>query len=152
MHMKNLDTKEWVAVVVSVFVVGFFFIFGPGLISLFTSNKINTVQTQELGVKDEVIGGGEIATLGSRVTVHYTGRFMDGAVFDSSVSRNEPFQFLLGGGQVIAGWDKGLVDMRVGGKRVLTIPSNLGYGTEDFGPIPGGSTLIFDIELLKVEK
>jgi FKBP-type peptidyl-prolyl cis-trans isomerase len=151
--MKTLDTKEWVAVVVSIFVVGFFFIFGPGLISLFTSNKINTVaQTQELGIKDELIGTGDIATLGSRVTVHYTGRFMDGKVFDSSVSRNEPFQFVLGGGQVIAGWDKGVVGMRVGGKRTLTIPSNLGYGPDDFGPIPGGSTLIFDIELLKVEK
>ncbi len=152
--MKTLKTKEWIAVVVSVFVVGFVFIFGQGLTSLFTSKKIGNslTQTPKVLTQDVVYGTGNIAASGDRVVVNYTGRFVDGKVFDSSLSRNEPFQFVLGVGQVIKGWDEGIVGMRVGGKRVLQIPSSLGYGTNDYGPIPGGSTLIFEIELLKVEK
>ena len=154
--MKTLDTKEWVAVTVGIFVVGFFFIFGQTLISLFTSNKTASqtamTQTPEIKIQDTLIGGGDIAETGDRVTVNYTGKFTDGRVFDSSLSRNEPFQFVLGSGQVIEGWDEGLVGMRVGGKRTVTVPSELGYGANDYGPIPGGSTLVFDIELLKVEK
>lgn len=152
--MKKLETKEWVGVIVALFVVGFFFVFGPGLLSLFTSNKINTVNTQSPQVvsQDTIVGVGDEAQTGNRVTVHYTGRFIDGRVFDSSVTRGEPFQFVLGAGQVISGWDKGIVGMRVGGKRTLSIPPELGYGPKDYGPIPGGSTLIFEVELLKVEK
>lgn len=151
--MKKLETKEWVAVIVSLFVVGFFFIFGSGLVSLFTG-KTNTAgaQTPQLSYQDEIVGAGDIAKAGSLVTVHYTGRFVDGQVFDSSITRGEPFQFVLGTGQVIAGWDQGIVGMRVGGKRILTIPPELGYGKNDYGPIPGNSTLIFEIELLKVSK
>lgn len=151
--MKTLQTKEWVAVTVAIFVVGFFFVFGPGLLSLFT-NKINTVNTQSPGLssQDTTVGVGEEALVGNRVTVHYTGKFVDGTVFDSSVTRGEPFQFVLGGGQVIKGWDEGIVGMRVGGKRILSIPPELGYGPNDYGPIPGGSTLIFEVELLKVER
>jgi FKBP-type peptidyl-prolyl cis-trans isomerase len=84
--------------------------------------------------------------------VHYTGKFVDGRVFDSSLTRGEPLQFVLGAGQVIQGWDVGIVGMKVGGKRVLSIPPELGYGAQDYGPIPGGSTLIFEVELLKVER
>ena len=151
--MKTLQTKEWVAVISAIFIVGFFFVFGPGLLSLFT-NKTNVVDTQspKLTSQDIVVGTGDEALVGNRVTVHYTGRFVDGTIFDSSVSRNEPFQFVLGGGQVIKGWDQGIVGMRVGGKRVLSVPPELGYGSNDYGPIPGGSTLIFEVELLKVEK
>ena len=151
--MKKLSQKEWIAVVIAVFVVGFFFVFSQTLISIFNS-KSNNIMSQEsqLLAKDEVIGMGEIATVGSRVVVHYTGKFADGNVFDSSVSRNEPFQFVLGSGQVIKGWDDGIVGMRVGGKRLLQIPPELGYGANDYGPIPGGSTLYFEVELLKVEK
>jgi FKBP-type peptidyl-prolyl cis-trans isomerase len=151
--MKKLSQKEWVAVVVAVFVVGFFFVFGQTLISFFNGKSNNTMsQEAQLLVKDEVLGGGEVATVGSRVVVHYTGKFADGNVFDSSVTRNEPFQFVLGSGQVIKGWDEGIVGMRVGGKRLLQIPPELGYGANDYGPIPGGSTLYFEVELLKVEK
>ena len=152
--MKTLDTKEWIAVAVAVFVVGFFFIFGQGLVSLFTNSKakMNIATTPQVSIQDEVAGTGEIAASGNRVIVHYTGKFMDGKVFDSSVTRGEPFQFVLGAGQVIKGWDEGIVGMRVGGKRVLTIPPSLGYGMNDYGPIPGNSTLIFEVELLKVEK
>ena len=152
--MKKLDTKEWIAVFLAIFVVGFFFVFGKGLISIFTSStsKSNMEQSPQVLTTDTVYGTGDIAATGSRVTVHYTGRFVDGKVFDSSLSRGEPFQFILGSGQVIEGWDKGIVGMRVGGKRTLSIPPELGYGANDYGPIPGNSTLIFDVELLKVEK
>ncbi len=151
--MKKLEQKEWVAVVVAVFVVGFFFVFGQGVVSLFTNKTVTSMQqSPQLLVNDTVVGTGDEATTGARVVVNYTGRFTDGKVFDSSLSRNEPFQFVLGSGQVIKGWDLGIVGMRVGGKRTLTVPPDLAYGANDYGPIPGGSTLIFDVELLKVEK
>ena len=152
--MKTLDTKEWVAVFVSIFIVGFFFIFGQGLVSLFSSNKsqANIVQAPQVLIQDTVIGTGDVAVSGNSVVVNYTGHFVDGKVFDSSITRGEPFQFVLGSGQVIKGWDQGILGMRVGGKRTISIPPELGYGANDYGPIPGGSTLIFDIELLKVVK
>lgn len=109
-------------------------------------------QNSLLGVQDTVVGGGDTAAPGDRVTVHYTGKFLDGRVFDSSVVRGEPLQFVLGRGQVIEGWDKGVAGMRVGGTRMLTIPPEMGYGAQDYGPIPGGSTLIFEVQLLKVDK
>ncbi len=154
--MKTLDTKEWIAVSVAIFVVGFFFIFGQAFISLLTNSNSQTVENTEpkpeLIIQDTQIGTGDIAQAGDRVVVNYTGRFTDGTVFDSSYPRNEPFQFVLGSGQVIKGWDQGIVGMRVGGKRTLSVPSDLGYGPNDYGPIPGNSTLIFDVELVKVVK
>ena len=150
--MKTLDQKEWVAVIVAVFVVGFFFIFGQSLVSFFTHSKTSAMTQSQLKAEDTLIGGGDVAEPGDRVTVNYVGHFVDGTVFDSSVVRNEPFQFVLGSGLVIKGWDEGVVGMRVGGKRTLTIPPELGYGSSANGPIPGNSTLVFDIELLKVEK
>ena len=151
--MKTLETKEWIVVFVAIFVVGFVFIFGGNIIPMFTSNAQKMTDEQpKLLVQDRLVGTGDIAISGSRVVVQYTGRFVDGKVFDSSVARGEPFQFVLGSGQVIKGWDQGIVGMKVGGKRVLTVPPELGYGTNNYGPIPGNSTLIFDVELLKVEK
>ena len=152
--MKTLSTKEWVAVVVAVFVVGFFFIFGQSLISIFSGSDSNTslLQKQEVLVQDVVVGAGDVAVAGDRVTVHYTGRFVDGTTFDSSVDRGEPFQFILGVGQVIKGWDDGIAGMKVGGKRILSVPPEFGYGANDYGPIPGGSTLIFEVELLKIDR
>jgi FKBP-type peptidyl-prolyl cis-trans isomerase FkpA len=150
--MKNLNKNERVAVVVAVFVVGFFFIFGQTLVTLFNKTPSNSMaQNSQLMGQDILVGIGDEARVGSRVVVHYVGKFVDGKEFDSSIARNEPFQFVLGGGQVIKGWDEGVVGMRVGGKRMLVVPPELGYGMQDYGPIPGGSTLIFEIELLKVE-
>lgn len=113
-----------------------------------------TMDTQnDNGLKIEVITGGTgaVAENGQTVSVHYTGVFEDGTKFDSSVDRGVPFEFVLGAGMVIKGWDQGVLGMKVGEKRKLTIPSDLAYGPNDYGPIPGGSTLIFDVELLGVK-
>ena len=105
---------------------------------------------EELKIEDVEVGDGEEAVEGKSVTVHYTGTFPDGTKFDSSVDRGDPFTFTLGAGEVIAGWDQGVAGMKVGGKRKLTVPPELGYGPNDYGSIPGGSTLLFDVELLEV--
>ena len=96
-------------------------------------------------------GTGPTAEPGKRVKVHYTGWLTDGTKFDSSVDRNDPFIFPLGAGRVIKGWDEGVAGMKVGGKRQLRIPPELGYGTRPIGSIPPNSTLIFDVELLDVK-
>jgi len=100
---------------------------------------------------DLVAGNGAVAVPGKQVSVHYTGWLTDGAKFDSSKDRNQPFEFVLGMGGVIKGWDEGVAGMKVGGKRQLRIPPNLGYGARAVGPIPPNSTLIFDVELLDVK-
>lgn len=105
----------------------------------------------ELKIEDVVVGTGATVKKGSAVSVHYTGRLVTGDVFDSSVERGKPFSFIVGAGSVIRGWDQGLIGMKVGGKRKLTIPPHLGYGDGGQPPtIPGHATLIFDIELLHV--
>ena len=99
--------------------------------------------------EDLVVGGGEEAVAGKGVSVHYTGTLTDGSKFDSSLDRGQPFDFTLGAGMVIKGWDEGVAGMRVGGKRKLTIPPEKAYGARGFGNIiPPGSTLVFEIELL----
>lgn len=96
-------------------------------------------------------GKGEEAKQGDVVVVHYTGIFEDGEKFDSSVDRGEPFEFNLGAGQVIQGWDLGVTGMKAGEKRKLTIPYHLAYGEFGYGPIPPKATLIFDVELLEIK-
>jgi len=100
---------------------------------------------------DEVVGTGPEAHTGQTVTVHYTGTLTNGEKFDSSHDRNRPFTFSLGAGDVIKGWDEGIVGMKVGGKRKLVIPADQAYGSEQKGPIPPNSTLLFDVELLGVQ-
>ena len=110
-------------------------------------------KTEELKIEEIKAGTGAVAAAADSpsVTVHYTGTLLDGTQFDSSVG-NKPFTFVLGAGQVIPGWDKGLEGMKVGGKRKLTIPAAMAYGASAVGTIPANSTLLFDVELLKVEK
>ncbi|PIP57549.1 peptidylprolyl isomerase [Candidatus Woesebacteria bacterium CG22_combo_CG10-13_8_21_14_all_39_10] len=107
---------------------------------------------EELKIEEMVVGTGDEAVNGKKVTVNYSGTLINGTKFDSSYDRGVPFSFNLGAGEVIKGWDQGVTGMKVGGKRKLTIPSSLGYGvTGAGGVIPPNATLIFEVELLKVE-
>ena len=118
-----------------------------------------TTTASGLQYDDVTVGSGAAATAGTEVTVHYTGWLYDptaankrGKKFDSSKDRNDPFKFDLGAGMVIGGWDEGVQGMQVGGKRVLTIPPQLGYGARGAGGvIPPNATLVFEVELLGCE-
>ena len=104
-----------------------------------------------LKYKDFEVGQGQFPSPGRKVSVHYTGWLTNGQKFDSSVDRGQPFEFVLGASQVIKGWDEGVVTMRIGGKRRLIIPPQLGYGDRGAGGvIPPGATLVFDVQLLGV--
>lgn len=107
-------------------------------------------KVDKLIVDDVVIGNGTEAAVGDTVSVHYIGTLQNGQEFDNSNKRGQPFSFTIGEGRVIKGWEEGVVGMKVGGKRILVIPAAMGYGSKGYGPIPGGATLIFSIELLKV--
>ena len=105
----------------------------------------------KLVIEELVVGSGDAAASGQKVTVHYTGWLTNGTKFDSSKDRNEPFVFGLGKGQVIRGWDEGVQGMKVGGKRKLTIPAALAYGDQGCGGvIPPHATLVFEVELLEI--
>jgi FKBP-type peptidyl-prolyl cis-trans isomerase len=110
-----------------------------------------TTTTDGLQIEDQTVGTGKEAKSGDTVTVNYLGTLENGTKFDSSYDRNQPFTTQIGVGQVIQGWDEGIVGMKVGGKRKLTIPSALGYGSQATGSIPANSTLIFEVELLGVK-
>jgi FKBP-type peptidyl-prolyl cis-trans isomerase len=115
-----------------------------------TQSNTNSRTTESgLTIIDLVLGEGDEAESGQTVTVNYTGTLENGEQFDTSYGR-APFPFPLGGGRVIKGWDEGVAGMKVGGKRKLVIPPELGYGSRNMGPIPANSTLIFEVELLKV--
>jgi FKBP-type peptidyl-prolyl cis-trans isomerase FkpA len=145
---------------VIVLIVGGVLVFGKG------SNNANGSQPAQssgspaasaspagkLEVTDEVVGTGDEAVAGKTVTVNYVGTLTNGKKFDSSYDRNQPFDFKLGGGQVIKGWDEGVAGMKVGGKRKLVIPPDLGYGAQGAGSdIPPNATLVFEVELLGVK-
>jgi peptidylprolyl isomerase/FKBP-type peptidyl-prolyl cis-trans isomerase FkpA len=119
------------------------------------NTNTNNMNVTELKMEDEVVGTGEVATAGSKVTVDYVGMLTNGTVFDASKSHGSTgFTFTLGSGQVIKGWDMGVAGMKVGGKRKLTIPASLAYGNQSVGGglIPANSTLIFEVELRAVNK
>jgi hypothetical protein len=161
---KNQQTYLGVGVALAVIIL-FFVIMGGGLpqpAAVSLSQETDTMnqnqsfpvsdfqKVTELHVQDVVVGTGKEATPGSTVVVEYVGAFTDGTVFDTSRGR-APFTFKLGAGEVIAGWDQGVAGMKVGGKRLLAVPSSLGYGEAGRGPIPGGATLLFEVELLDVK-
>lgn len=152
--MKTLNKNQSIAVFVGLALLSYL-LFSDQIMNLFNPS-VGTFNSQEsqVGVKveDVTLGTGPLAEPGDALTVNYVGNLKDGKVFDSSVDRGVPFTFTLGVGQVISGWDEGVAGMRAGGKRVLTIPPEYAYGEQGVGPIPPNSTLIFEIELLKVEK
>lgn len=117
------------------------------------ANPLIEIITLPTGLRyqDLVMGEGEEAGPGHNVVVHYTGWLTNELKFDSSVDRNSPFEFTLGAGQVIRGWDEGVAGMHVGGVRLLMIPPELGYGETGSGAIPPGATLIFRVELLEIK-
>jgi peptidylprolyl isomerase len=106
---------------------------------------------QELKIEDLKVGTGSAVKSGDNIAINYIGTLVDGTKFDSSYDRGQPFETQIGVGQVIKGWDEGVVGMKVGGKRKLTIPPSLGYGDRAAGPIPPNSTLIFEVELVGIK-
>ncbi len=117
-----------------------------------TQKKTNELKKSatELKIEDIKVGTGKQAKSGDIVSVHYVGTLLDGTKFDSSRDRGQPFVFTLGAGQVIKGWDKGIVGMKEGGVRKLTIPASMAYGDKAVGSIPPNSTLVFEVELLSI--
>ena len=167
-------TQTGIAVALALVVVAMFFIF-PGLspfgnltpsndtstevasttaTTTQTATTMPTGNSDQLQVTDETVGTGAVAAAGDTVTVNYVGSLTDGTVFDASANHGTAgFTFNLGAGQVIKGWDEGIVGMREGGKRKLIIPASLAYGDQAVGNvIPANSTLVFEVELLKVQK
>ena len=115
-----------------------------------SSSSTSPTGATKLEIVDLTVGTGATAVNGDTVTVNYVGTLTNGTKFDSSIDRGQPFTFVLGAGRVIAGFDQGIVGMKVGGKRKLTIPPSLGYGINPQGTIPGNSTLIFEVDLLSI--
>ncbi len=155
--MKKLTRNESIGVFVGI-VVTAFILFGGQFLNLFMqddgSNQANVSASNRTGVSVQNIvnGQGETAGKGDMVTVNYVGMLTDGKVFDSSIDRKTPFTFKLGVGQVIRGWDEGVLGMKIGGKRKLIIGPDYGYGAQAVGTIPPNSTLVFEVELLGVQK
>src|SRR3989344_1949820 len=135
-----------IAIVVALAVVALFFGYNNPFAFFETSNK-----SQGLVVQDEAVGSGQEGRAGDVLTVNYTGRLEDGTIFDTSMGA-EPISFMIGAGYMIPGWEQGLIGMKEGGKRLLIIPPELAYGTQGRGSIPPNATLIFEVELVKVER
>lgn len=161
-------TGTGVAIALAVALALAFLLYGSQVYQPFTQNvpegamldvnaeNINTMNPEELPteltVADLVEGTGPEAKAGDTVSVNYVGALPDGTVFDASANHGGPFSFTLGGGQVISGWDQGLVGMKVGGKRSLIIPPDMAYGNQAVGDvIPANATLIFEVELVGIQ-
>lgn len=154
--MKNYNRGFGVVIAVIIVVV----IIGIGFLWFMNNNSAGNEGATDAGpqtlpgglvVEDVSVGTGDEAKAGQTLSMHYTGTLDDGTVFDSSRTRGAPFEFTLGVGQVIQGWDQGIVGMKVGGMRKLTIPSALGYGGRAVGSIPANSTLHFEVELIEIQ-
>jgi FKBP-type peptidyl-prolyl cis-trans isomerase len=160
MSKENYDKKEevleWrrfmivVGIIIVVIIVGIFLRPRDKDGQDFSDNlEVNV--SGDLMVEDIEVGTGDEVGLGQVAVVDYTGTLTNGVKFDSSIDRGEPFRFTVGSGEVIQGWDIGVVGMKVGGRRLLTIPPRLGYGDRNVGSIPANSSLIFEILLVGVE-
>lgn len=155
----NKHIVTGIAVVAGLAVVALFFLYNvsdlTGGVGAESGTDVATTQTASgaeaagLVLQDEVVGTGASVNPGDTIVVHYTGKLENGTVFDSSVGK-DPITVPIGQGYVIPGWDQGLLGMKEGGKRILIIPPALGYGPNAQGPIPANSTLIFEVELVKV--
>jgi len=143
----NQRVKTGVAIAAALAVVALFLIVGNPLSLTSTPSVPAAAGAAQLISQDETAGTGDVAKPGDTLTVNYTGKLQDGTVFDTSVGKR-PIQFVLGAGQVIPGWDQGLIGMKVGGKRLLVVPPDMAYGAAGYGPIPPNSTLIFEVDLL----
>lgn len=163
MRMKTLGLKEYVAVAAGLGVIVLVFFFG-GVMPFsgssesaastndMTSSAPSNIASQGELIKEDVkIGTGKEAISGSAVSVHYSLTLADGNKVDSSYDRGQPLPFTIGTGQVIPGFDQAVLGMKVGGKRKVTIPPALGYGSNPVGPIPANSTLFFEVELVEVK-
>lgn len=151
-----MNRNQWIAVGIGLGLLTYLLFSGP-LINLFskpmtTNNPEINKQPAGLEVREVSVGTGEIAEPGDTVSAHYVGTLTDGRVFDSSRDRGTPISFTLGVGQVIRGWDEGIQGMRAGGTRILTISPEYAYGSQAVGAIPANSTLVFEVELVSVEK
>ena len=148
--MLNFDTRKVLLFVCSLT----FLCCGDGSFApeLGIDLEVMTLTPSGLYYQDIVVGDGETLETGDLISVHYTGWLKDGTQFDSSRDRGTPFEFHIGEREVIQGWDEGIATMRVGGRRKLVIPPELGYGERGSGngTIPGGATLVFDVELLEI--
>lgn len=138
--------NEIIAVAVALAAVGILFFWGRGFISKINPNNSNNMEDKNI-VKDNA---GDVAKTGDIVTIHYTGTLENGTKFDSSLDRGQPFEFTLGVGQVIKGFDNGILGMKTGEKKRIVISPEDGYGAAAVGSIPPNSTLIFDVELLGI--
>lgn len=155
--MKKLSKKEWVAVAAAVIFVAYT-MFGGDIMSLFQNNMSDDVlasvavgsdeKSGGLIVNDVVTGQGQVVKDGQKITAHYILSLSDGTVIQNSKDFGVPFQFTLGAGEVIKGWEMGFAGMKVGGVRTIIIPAELAYGSNQVGPIPPNSTLIFTVELI----
>jgi FKBP-type peptidyl-prolyl cis-trans isomerase len=160
--MKKLSRNEWIGVAAAVVFVGYT-LFGGDIMSLFQKNSMNenasatavnsesnTAPAGGVIIKDITVGNGPEVKTGQLISVNYVLSLADGTVIQESkvVNNGQPFQFTLGAGQVIPGWEMGFAGMKIGGVRVITIPPELAYGANQAGPIPANSTLVFTIELL----
>ncbi len=157
---RRLSKKEWIAVVVAIGFVGYT-LFGSNISSMF-NNQINMGNedsasvanagndTNGVIINDLTVGNGAEAANGKLISAHYVLSLQDGTVIQNSKDFGAPFQFVLGAGQVIPGWETGFAGMKVGGVRTIIIPPALAYGDQQAGPIPPNSTLIFTVELVDV--
>jgi len=147
--MSKTILSTGIAVVLAIIVVAYFLFF-MGTPPSASQGGLEATSTGSVVVQDIKVGTGAQALAGTNVQVNYVGKLQDGTVFDQSSNYDGPFQFMLGAGQVIPGWEQGIQGMKVGGERVVIIPPSLGYGAQQVGPIPANSTLIFNVQLIGV--